>query len=329
MSFTLRPGEKLIRNWSNEGKYVEDNPEMDEPERYGNGRLVFTPLLTQAMINDFAYDSSNLAYSASSPIVITDVVVNPGWITYEVTSPHPIASAYLTGEFMRTSSDSIKAYVSFDGVSDWTNIWTASNTGTFTETVDFSSTVDNGTYDDGPAYKYYIKVEMDGTGAGINSLQIDTVVQLAIRSLPALDLGQNTVVYTDESASRNIKVEYTYIPDAINEPSVVSVTPAYGAEFVSTDTTIDIVLDRTPDSDEWHKDNAAFLFSESEFIPCTLVFNSGTDTFTLTPVRSLQPDTKYTFYLHRRAIWPSPVRGYGYKPTGSINTVFYTGDAPN
>ena len=52
----------------------------------------------------------------------------------------------------------------------------------------------------GPAmYRYYLRAEWQGAGAGIDAITIENDLQMARLSLPALELGDNRVRYVDES----------------------------------------------------------------------------------------------------------------------------------
>ena len=333
MSINLRPGERLTRTCTNDGYYVSANdsglstqfPSGVQPLLYSNGRLIFEPSLTDDSLNRWAYQRENLVSEGGVRVRPTQGAA-AGSLVYRITSPYPIAGGLIDGVFSRTTTDTLKVYVSDDGIhwgsqlkvrhfwQPWNDtnpnlgvpVWESSDTGRWQVSVDLSAAL-NTKAGDFPAYGYFVKLELAGAGASVEALKIQTIVQIANRSLPLLQNGANQLRYWDQSPSRKVRISYTYEPDAVNLTRVASVSPAADSKDVARDTAVQIRLDRPIDlwnGTGWFFESCAFVYSATEIVPCSVAYDYPSRTVSVQPKRRLAAGTKYTVYVNRRVIWP-------------------------
>jgi hypothetical protein len=101
----------------------------------------------------------------------------------------------------------------------------------------YTATIDShvGAPSDNATYAYWIKLEWKSdtspTAVGMNSLRLETDVQMAPLSLPALELGPNTIVYTDQTAApHQVRVTHEWKESAPTRPPAAPTAPLYPAE---------------------------------------------------------------------------------------------------
>ena len=208
MELTLRPGEKFIYRWEDDGKFrVGDNPRNKgfKPHQLANGKLIFEPYLDDTIRGRDTTSETNVrsvfALGSDEVVLLPETAGSTASMIYQVTSPYPIVGGLIGGEFERaTERDRIQLSVSKDG-QDWTRVWSASETGTFEEYASIDRALRAGPSE--PIHDYFVKVEMRGeshtTNAAIRDLYIETDVQMLKSSLPSLSVGANDIVYSDDN----------------------------------------------------------------------------------------------------------------------------------
>lgn len=211
----LRPGERLVRNWSNKGLHVnmkgggapgcmtmktgQDSlrytPKDGDlaPGRVGNGTLEYDVLMAKGAFRSGALAAENLTDSAA--------VQDPGKPGVLVVRM-PTSYVYLTGKmtFKVAVGAGGSAAVSFSdnhGL-DWKEIVAVSESGS--KDIDLGDLVFR-------RYDYRVKFELKGKGTALEALRFAHDVQHSQRPLPALAQGQNTITFSAGAAEGTITVE--------------------------------------------------------------------------------------------------------------------------
>ena len=211
MHFTLRPGEALEWRWDNIGKlhtswkgYKVGRHVMD---RICNGRMSYTPKLPE--------------------------ISKQNGTVWKVHSPYVIVGGKIKGTFVRPSKEAVcKLAISFDE-KKWREVL-AAKVGEAEEEIDLSEVFPPG----GRArYGYFVKLESGGNG-GVKSIAIESVLQMAPLSIPALDLGKNEVVYVSETkGSQEVRITHTWRESSGSRPPdapAQALFPADGAKVEGT-----------------------------------------------------------------------------------------------
>lgn len=197
MDLVLRPGEALTWTWKDRDKY---HGYSGKPSRLCNGQLSFVPRLDQEFAR-WAILADNLQ-SESTGLVPIDPD-RETQLVYRITSPYVIVGG--TIEIAGAVAVELQR-----GNEEW-------------QKVD-GRCLDAHFPPASPAcYTYALR--LSGRGAAISQLQIDTDLQLAPLSLPALSVGNNKVLYTDASPSRQIHITHAWqerndihAPDPVAKP---------------------------------------------------------------------------------------------------------------
>ncbi len=171
MDYSLRPGEKIIYNWHNIGKYHGHQKPNDKVwNLICNGKLVYKPNIHK---NEAKADG----------------------LVYEIKSPYVIIGGNIEGKADgKKSPDSCTFSFSYNK-KEWKEIPPVYQD----EGLSFNINLDNFFLPaTSPApYKYYIKIESPTDNVGIKELVLTTDIQMAYVSLPALRLGANHIAYED------------------------------------------------------------------------------------------------------------------------------------
>ena len=224
LNVQLREGERLTRNWFNQGK-VNGWTDADilqggkhvlglqrklgdrAPGRIGNGVLEYRVPLASGAFRGGALEADNLASTAedrAGPAVHVKDPARPGVLVLRM----PSSYVYLSG------SVSLKAAVGDGGAVnvsssdnhglDWTPLAQVKAGGE--QTIDLTSHVVR-------KYDYRLKFELSGKGTGLDDLRIVHDVQHSQAPLPALAEGKNTISFSAGPPEGTITLEANTDPD--------------------------------------------------------------------------------------------------------------------
>jgi len=236
MDMTLRPHEKFVWRWDNVGKFrCGDNTRNRgyEPYRLANGRMVYRPDLSKNLWRRGAVGERNIQSAAEdggTPCIRPALAGAPATVVFKVANPYPIVGGVVGGRFVRkTDRGSCRIYVSVAN-SDWVCVWSAEETG---ELACYLATDE--VLDPKPTKacrEYYVKYELvaeDAPGdVGLNEVYIETDVQMASTSLPALTVGSNTVAYWDRSApGRRVQITHGWCESTETTPPLPPTGPTF------------------------------------------------------------------------------------------------------
>ena len=226
MAITLRPGEQFIWRWKNDGKFrYGDNPRNRDypPYQLANGKIVYRPVLRGRAFERALVSAQNVVTVEGSNgrgRVLPQIATQPGFAVYKVSSPYPIVGGIVGGRFFtKTARDGCRILLA-TGDLDWREVWSAGKEGSTETFVAVDDVLDPKTK---PAiYDYYVKFEITAQSstadAYINAIYLETDVQMSAVALPALSLGENRVVYSDESADRRVRITHGWEESSATRP---------------------------------------------------------------------------------------------------------------
>ncbi len=188
MDVTLRPGEALLWEWEDRGKY---HGYWDRPKLLRNGRMQYEPDLST--FDRWADRSEGWEGTANG--------LHPegGEVTLELTvrSPYAIVGGKVDLALQRGPKDEFRLSVSRNG-EDWHPLEVPED-----QHLQTSIDLDGVLRPDAQAcYAYTIRLESTATDLLITKLALETDLQMAPLALPALEMGENEVRYTSESGGQ-------------------------------------------------------------------------------------------------------------------------------
>ncbi len=238
MNFTLRPGESLTWDWEDRGKY---HGFLERPKRLANGQMHYTPDLTDlhwADHNNGWISDKNGCHPIASNKEAT--------LIYTIRSPYVIVGGTLDLIITREPQDKITIEISRDGQ-------------TYQE-LPFQKTNDPQSLSLDPffpantpaSYTYHIRIRANANTQILKHLATETDLQMAPLSLPALELGQNTIHYTAETEGR-VRVTHAYAKKETEPAPQAPEAPMYpsnNAQVLGTQFTFS--WPTVPDTTDYH-----------------------------------------------------------------------------
>ncbi|MEA2062969.1 MAG: transglutaminase-like domain-containing protein [Gemmatimonadota bacterium] len=245
MAMTLRPSEKLVRNWKggpvyydykkHDANYERDQRPWRKPIRYGDGQIVWTPDLKSTNVKSFISSLTpglraqyNTAFSAEDGIEPAIHVrqerkegqLSSAMAMFSVRTPYTIIGGNLKAKVYRGTTDRDGISVRFSKHplgADRERVWEAPEG--VTGSMDVDVDLDELLYPEGERGRHIYSVRFqfsEGEGSespthtGVESIEMATDIQCAPNSLPALALGKNIIRYRDETPGPH-KVKITHI----------------------------------------------------------------------------------------------------------------------
>lgn len=198
MNVTLRPNEALIWEWTDRNKF---HGYWERPKRLANGRMQYSPDLSQ--FETWATQTHNLHWQEDN---LCPVHTNQdAFLDITIKSPYVIVGGKLT--LALTSNTQVTVLISRHDEPHQT-VWHADSN------IDLKTDIDLTPHfaSNSPAsYDYQIRLALNASEnpAVIKHLAIETDLQMAPLSLPALELGDNTIHYTAETEG-SIQLTHTF-----------------------------------------------------------------------------------------------------------------------
>ncbi len=216
VNIQLRPGERLTRNWSNQGLHVnmKDGAAPDcLALKTGSGSLAYTPKFGdlapgRAGNGTLTFDVPVRGSSFRAVALATDNLDDEGARVKDAARPAvlvlrmPSSYVYLTGALTFTAAmgagGSIIAWYSDNNGLDWREISRVASAGD--QRVDLSPLVLR-------RYDYRLKFELQGADTALTSVKLVHSIQHSQRPLPALTQGVNTITVSAGPAEGTVTVE--------------------------------------------------------------------------------------------------------------------------
>jgi len=219
LNVRLRPGERLVRNWSNRGLHVNMDgagqaPDLDgrigegdlkyaddygdiAPGRVGNGTRQWRVPLEAGVLERCSLEFENLRQGGlREPALCTASPDEPGVFVIDM----PSSYVYLDGElrlgYTLGIDGAVRVLFSRNNGLDWREIYVKTGSGAWEQTVDLKPFIRR-------LYDYRLKFELAGKGTGLNMLEIRHDIQHSQRALPALGPGKNTITFSARPADES------------------------------------------------------------------------------------------------------------------------------
>jgi len=218
IDLTLRTGETIVYRWDHDGKIATSGPARRS--FWATSQLVYAP---------------PLGADAASPRV------------YEMAGPYPVCGGRVQAGFRGPErGDRFTVETSLDGKS-WREVWSRTGAGELRCDVALDDALE---VSRGPAkYRYFVRV-----GGSPTDLVLRTDLMASPHALPALGLGLNRIVYTDETDEPHaVRITHRWresgnvLPPA---PPAEPVFPAPGAELRAS--TVAFRWPRVTGADAYH-----------------------------------------------------------------------------
>ncbi|MBI5832517.1 MAG: hypothetical protein HZB16_09455 [Armatimonadetes bacterium] len=223
VNIQLRPGERLVRNWSNKGLHVNaggdapgcltgvsgrdsmrSTPRFGDlaPGRIGNGTLSFDLPLRAPDFAETCLAVDNLATEPAGSVTLKDAA-RPGSLVLRM----PSSYVYLTGSLaldadVGAGGGVALAFSENNGL-DWQPLADVTESGA--RTIDLTAQVLR-------RYDYRLRVTLRGQGTMLKGLRLSHDIQHSQRPLPALAQGQNTIHFASPAQEGTITVEGSTSP---------------------------------------------------------------------------------------------------------------------
>lgn len=237
MAMSLRPGEKLVRNWMGGEKYydyerhnraLERGSRWAKPILYGDGQIIWKPELKSELAPSFFNRNQPPAFEVLDGQAPAVHVLNRQGGVYDVPTrailhtetPYTILGGRLRATLHRgaaTEWDRLTATVSSRTGPVREQVWSAPDgaTGTIDAEIDLDRVLfpsgQRGRHDWTVEFNFMANESNDPpTQSGLESVELVTDIQVAPNSLPALSRGRNVIRYRDETSGEH-KVRITHI----------------------------------------------------------------------------------------------------------------------
>jgi hypothetical protein len=226
MDMVLRPGEAITWRWghANPVKYHGGNKPR-YPDTICNGLWEYRPVFSR---NFWKKGTAAVEGVRANGGELTAEEGKTGAVVWILRSPY-----VLVGGRLEVEGSGAKFSLSWDGKS-----W-----------VEAGPNLDGFFPPDGPArYEYRLRCEL-GAGARLKRLGIVNDLQMAPLALPAMSVGQNKFVYTDQSPDgRKVRITHEWVERSASRPPEAPPAPIFPPEGGEADGS-DLVFRWTPPND--------------------------------------------------------------------------------
>jgi hypothetical protein len=228
MNMVLRPGEAITWRWGHaEPVKYHGTTKPRYPDTICNGLWEYRPDFSRALWKKGAAVVEGVQEQGGE---LTAAPGKSGTIIWTIRSPYVLVGGRLEAE-----GNGVKFAVSWDG-----KAW-----------QEAGPDLDKLFPPDGPArYEYRLRCEL-GAGARLKRLAIVNDLQMAPLALPAMAVGDNHFVYTDESpAGRKVRITHDWVERSASRPPEAPPAPDFprdGGEAEGTDVVFRWQPPRHPD----------------------------------------------------------------------------------
>jgi hypothetical protein len=227
VNIQLRPGERLVRNWFNQGLHVNgilhdgDAPGCLKAKigddcfayltqygditsgRIGSGTLEYDVPLADGAFRGGALKAENLAARSEDPqgpaLHVKDAA-QPGVLEIRMPSSYVYLAGQLTCDAALGPDGKIRLFFSDNNGLDWREVAAIEKAGP--QHIDLQKFVLR-------RYDYRLRFVLSGKGTGLDSLKLSNTIQCSQRALPTLAKGKNTISFAAGPQEGTITIEGT------------------------------------------------------------------------------------------------------------------------
>ncbi|HUT33932.1 MAG TPA: hypothetical protein VNE39_10645 [Planctomycetota bacterium] len=313
MNLVLRPGEALTWRWGHlSPPKLHGAAKALYPDTICNGLWEYRPDFTKPTWRKGAASVENVT---AGPDGLAAEEGKTGTIVWAIRSPYVFVGGRLEAE----GADA-KLELSWDGKS-----WREAG-----------GSLDALFPPGGPArYECQLRCQLAGA-ARLKRLAIVADVQMAPPSLPAMGVGQNTFVYTDQSSGeRKVRITHEWVERSASkppEPPPSAISPPDGGESNGTDVVFEWTPPKDPDGDkiaDYHFELSAradmrWPLSMSFYKLISRTADKGKAQYALPHPGLLTPDRKYYWRVRAKngkGVWGAWSRTWSFTPRGTAPPV--------
>ena len=223
MSYTLKPGEKLIRWWKPVLEKFEARDKRPlAPQRYANGRLIWEPDLAKVDVTDYLNIIENVTTrhrNGQDPAINIgelhdESYTRPARFTIPVNSAYPVIGGRFWCKLVKDPGGASASV--FFGEPSWGqgNLYTF-RWGSGAQNIEVD--LDHNILENAPVYDYQIGFTLKGNAragspaqAGVEWFKSVSDLQVSPHGLPGLSRGVNVVRYRDGTQGESKKVRITH-----------------------------------------------------------------------------------------------------------------------
>jgi hypothetical protein len=315
MNMVLRPGEAIVWQWGHASpvKYHGGNKPR-YPDTIGNGLWEYWP--------DFAGDQWKKVATIKDVEVkggeLTPAPGKTGEVTWTMRTPYVMVGGRLDVE-----GNGTKFALSWDGKS-----W-----------LETGPDLDKFFPVDGPArYEYKLRCVL-GAGARLRRLGIVNDLQMAPLALPAMSIGENRFVYSDQSpGGRKVRITHEWVERSASRPPSApsaAVFPADGGESENAEFAFRWLPAKDPDGDkiaDYHfelssRPDMKWPLSTNFYKLISNTPDRGKTQYTLPHGGLLAPEQKYYWRVRAqddKGVWGPWSKTWSFTPRGPATPVDVT-----
>ena len=258
MAMTLRPGEKLIRNWKGGEKYYdyerhnrkfESGIDYAKPVRYGDGQIIWKPDLKSELAPSFFNKYEAPGFEVLNGQMPAVHVVHKNGGIYDLPeraiisteTPYSILGGTLKATFYRgaaTEWDLLTATVTSRTGPVSSRVWNApeGDTGYIEAEINLDKVLfpsgERGRHDYWVEFNFMAnEANNPPTQSGLDALEVVTDIQVSAYSLPALSKGRNIIRYRDETPGEHkVKITHIWREREDNTPPTIPDGPLFPAD---------------------------------------------------------------------------------------------------
>ncbi|MHB1035627.1 MAG: hypothetical protein ACYC35_11800 [Pirellulales bacterium] len=227
VNIQLRPGQRLVRNWFNQGKHVNGalkdggdpgclNGKIGQdsmayltrygdlnPGRIGSGTVEYDVPLADAGFRAAALKAENLATAAedsAGPALHVKDAAQPGVLEIRMPSSYVYLGGEAAVEAVIGVGGKVRVFFSDNNGLDWREIASLEKSGQ--QKIDLTKFVLR-------RYDYRLRFVLSGKATGLANLKVSHDIQCSQRALPTLAKGDNTINFSAGPQEGTITVEGT------------------------------------------------------------------------------------------------------------------------
>ncbi len=334
MDLVLRPGEAIEFRWDHVGKqYTAGVPRVEgQPWKDGlgdllagwgavaydnlrNGRLRYRPDFAADVAERGVESCDNVTWDRASARLRTAAADQPAQVTWRFASPYVFVGGRASAAVELGPQAGAEWRYSTDGKN-----WTTAATADETKSALVAALDDLISPRNSPTYGFLLQLHMRGP-VSVADVSFEHDIQTSALGLPELTVGENRVVYADDSpGERRVRITHHWLERTAwhpPEPPAAAIAPADGAAVEGTRVRFAWNAAADPDSDadaivDYHFELSAHPDMRWPLSPnfekrISLTPSQGKTEWTVPYVGLLNPDTPY--YWHVRALDASGVWG--------------------